>query len=591
MMSSAAVIVVLLNSAICAHTARIDRDLTRNAKIQTDLPKPLTLKEREYDRSSLGFVYGMLKMKGNSYTDTFCSRSEDQCATVDGYPGSNSHSELTYHVVANELEKTPAKEVSGEIRRLGDLGYFIFNDLLWSDDWKTFPIGADIEDHQKHRPTADLLMGSDSHAWNKEMIQDAVKKFFDGRKTMTKEDYNAFVTRLFHKILLNMELTEFEVIDFEKYKAGSMKVSLFPRWLVGTLDSAFGLSWARKQRELWLEKYEAAMDRDTRGIIPKLQGRDKRFFADLLLTSMTSAGGLSVPTVIDVVLGIVYGGETSPWKVEDRRITEANLLPLILETVRRYPAVVGFPSWSPDQKKRYVLNLAMALRDPRAWSDAEEFKLRPLSEYHKTVGSGSKIGVAWAEQAKGPNGLTPDSRGCPGQELSIVIVSEFLRHLMPMQSEWIVTDKPQSGIKIIEGPCAATPFTLTRGADPSAPCHLSADPEPTSEPSSEMQGALQVAELAGTTYSNVPEATKPKFQCPAECKVCCQQDTTFSYDETKFKCIMTSDKAAQFKIIGRFCKAAKIRNSDKSQAKAKCDLTDAEQDYKVAEQLPECKYE
>merc|ERR1719454_2088133 len=131
---------------------------------------------------------------------------------------------------------------------------------------------------------------------------------------MTKQDYSAFVTILFHKILLNMELTEFEVIDFEKYKAASMKVALLPRWLVSTFNGTIGLSTTRKQRNLWLEKYEHAMDHDTRGFMPKLQGRDKRFLADLLLTTMTSAGGLSVPTVIDVVLGVVYGGETSPWE-------------------------------------------------------------------------------------------------------------------------------------------------------------------------------------------------------------------------------------------------------------------------------------
>merc|ERR1719409_481629 len=106
-------------------------------------------------------------MKGNSYTDTFCSRSKDDCATVDGYPGWNSHSELRFEKIVEELQKTPGREESGEIRRGGDLGYFIFNDLLWSKDWKTFPIGADFEDHHKHRPTADLLMGSNSRAWNR----------------------------------------------------------------------------------------------------------------------------------------------------------------------------------------------------------------------------------------------------------------------------------------------------------------------------------------------------------------------------------------------------------------------------------------
>merc|ERR1719324_939452 len=103
----------------------------------------------------------------------------------------------------------------------------------------------------------------------------------------------------------------------------------------------------------------------------------------------------------------------------------------------------------------------MSLRDPRAWEAPREFRLRPLSEYHEPAGVGTKVGVAWAQQAVGHHGLTPDSRGCPGQELSIVIVSEILRAYMPTQHEWTALEL-DGGLQITEGPSAANDFTLTR---------------------------------------------------------------------------------------------------------------------------------
>lgn len=264
------------------------------------------------DRTSLGFVWGLTRFKGNNYVETFCSRSKDGCATVDGFPASNSHSELTFDVIVKELMETPGREEQGLIRRLGDLGYFIFNDLLWAKDWKTFPIGADFEDHHKHRPTADKLMGHTSQAWSRELIREHVQEFFHGRTSMKDADYGKFVTKLFHKILLDMDLSDVEVEDFQSYKGASMTVALLPRWLVSSMRWAIGLRTTQENRDLWLEKYDAAILIDKRGIIPEMtDARDRRFLADLLLTSMTSAGGLSVPTVMGLVLGVVYGDRKS----------------------------------------------------------------------------------------------------------------------------------------------------------------------------------------------------------------------------------------------------------------------------------------
>jgi len=432
-----------------------------------ELPTRLTSRQRMRDRTSLRFVRHMLAMSGASIDEVFCSYSEDDCATVDEYPGRNTHSELRYDQVVEELGRVPEREVRGEIRRLGDLGYLIFNELLWANDWKTFPIGGDLEDHRKARPVGDALMGHESGAWTRDMIRQSAEEFFQGRESLNPRDMTQWNTKLLHKILLNLDITDEEEATFNDYKGSSTTVSTLPRWLVSGLRWVFSLNAARETRETLLDKYMEAMDNDTRDLYPKIEDqREKRFTADLILTALTSAGGLSTPTVMGIAFGILHGAETygsGPLLPDGFTLTSQNVEQFVYECVRRFPVVVGFPWWDPvDLSFRTVLNVAMALRDPRAWEAPKEFRIRPISEYHEVRGAGSKIGLAWAQQGIGQNGLTPDSRGCPGQELSMVVISEFLRAYMANQQEWSVGEMPEDGMQITEGPSSANAYTLTR---------------------------------------------------------------------------------------------------------------------------------
>lgn len=382
---------------------------------------------------------------------------------------------------------------------MGDLGYLIFNDLLWAEDWKTFPIGADLKDHRMGRPIADALMGSNSEAWSRDMIRQSAEEFFRGRVSFNQRDMIRWNTKLLHKILLDMDITDEEEEAFESYKGWSTAIATVPRWLSSGLRWVFGLGSARSTRNELLEKYQEAMDRDTRGIIPEIEGHDKRFLADLLLTALTSAGGLSVPSVMGITFGVLHGAVAYDNVVmpdwQDFALTNRNIEQFVLECVRRFPVVVGFPWWDPETLTfRTVLNVAMALRDPLAWESPKEFRLRPLSEYHETRGVGTKIGLAWAEQGIGHNGLTPDSRGCPAQELSIVIISELLRAYMPTQHEWSVGVVPDDGLKIKEGPSGANDYTLTRnGAVPETiSSEVLATPPPQNR---EEADALRIANL------------------------------------------------------------------------------------------------
>eukprot|EP00811_Abedinium_folium_P014576 NODE_23570_length_660_cov_4.313321.p1 GENE.NODE_23570_length_660_cov_4.313321~~NODE_23570_length_660_cov_4.313321.p1 ORF type:complete len:144 (-),score=37.88 NODE_23570_length_660_cov_4.313321:229-606(-) len=65
------------------------------------------------------------------------------------------------------------------------------------------------------------------------------------------------------------------------------------------------------------------------------------------------------------------------------------------------------------------------------------FKLRPLEEYHE------KIWVAWAKQASGPDGkLTPMSRGRPAMDLSLAMITEFVKQWLPVSKSFTVSEAP-----------------------------------------------------------------------------------------------------------------------------------------------------
>jgi hypothetical protein len=94
--------------------------------------------------------------------------------------------------------------------------------------------------------------------------------------------------------------------------------------------------------------------------------------------------------------------------------------------VRRFPPVGTFTyaeRTSPPTKT--FLYIPTAEQDPMAWGDdAHEFLLRPLETY-------AKLSVAWADPAlvDGDNGA-PNSRACPGKDLSIAMVVCFMRSML-----------------------------------------------------------------------------------------------------------------------------------------------------------------
>merc|ERR1719329_301654 len=417
-----------------------------------------------------------LRCRGGSckaHNAHFCSRSTDDCATVDNFPSPNDHSELTWQAVKDGLEQVPHLQETGQVFRLNDLGYLILNTAMWDvqeGDVKTLGLGLTVHDHRYFRPMMDALVGAGSQWWNPEMVADFTRDFFQNRQSIDADrDVCAWSTKLLHKIHLNMDLTDAEATEFYEFQGLAVIVTAMSQTIVDHPVGRWGLSARRLQqmRRDWLRKYKLAIARDTRGVFPPvsaLSDAQLHIIATGAMDSMTFAGGLSVSTITKAGLAVLFSS-TSPLEESQRQLTEDTVMPFVFETIRRFPGVLGFPYWESTDigSHRTIFNLGMSLRDPRVWgSDAEEFNLRALEIYRRYLGTG------WAQPANGPGWDQPDfemqpmSRGCPGQSLSVVMITEFFNFLQETQSEWTVSVAPSGGIAIADCVPFVDPFTISR---------------------------------------------------------------------------------------------------------------------------------
>ena len=141
--------------------------------------------------------------------------------------------------------------------------------------------------------------------------------------------------------------------------------------------------------------------------------------ASATLDSLVFAGGVSVPTVLKNAFGVLYGQYGATQLGPNFQLRESQILPFVLEVVRRFPPVAGFPSWDRKTNTHTAINLLMssADRSEEAWgSTAQEFVLRPMKQYNEKH-------IAWADFAlvNGDN-AHPFSHACPAKDLSIMMV-------------------------------------------------------------------------------------------------------------------------------------------------------------------------
>jgi len=413
---------------------RFAHHITEFTEDDGDLPQ-ISHDIRTTDRASIvGALKGLgtVYWKGN-FRKAFCRSSRDGCRTSTGFPDRSTTSYLSHAKCVEFLESVPDRERSGQLYKMGGLSYFVFNELIWEADWKTSPFGADLALHRIARPVIDKIVDAQMGAWSDEGLQASVDAFLDKAQTLDETSISIWWIKELHKILLGLELTDADAEDFSRDARTIRRISVLPRSWAKRFAHRLQLVDAKYRRNFWIRKYENVIRNDNRGIFPEaLLGHELRFVADYMLMAIVSVGGQSIPLLIS--MGLI------PLLNKKVKLTDAVIEPFVWETIRTHPPLLGAGWWTPDLSEHQVANVAVALSDPEVWGeDADEFRMRNVSEYQKYAS------IAFADSARGRDGLTPDSRGCPAKDLSLKVLILFFSKWQQLQNEWDISTAPTGG--------------------------------------------------------------------------------------------------------------------------------------------------
>lgn len=119
-----------------------------------------------------------------------------------------------------------------------------------------------------------------------------------------------------------------------------------------------------------------------------------------------------------------------------------------MQVIRRFPPQQIFTTLRERRARGHdvCLCLQMALRDPAVWgTDADDFVLRPLREYHA-------LSVAFAEPAVSPQLASGNSHACPGRDLTFAVAKAFLGEFVRS------ADAESGGLAAAWAPCRADAF-------------------------------------------------------------------------------------------------------------------------------------
>lgn len=313
--------------------------------------------------------------------------------------------------------------------RTNQLGFGQLNTIMWPErSNKMIGLSCPPAEHAFVRPLLTDLCGPVG-PWDQHMVRGMVQQFFRGRQSfVVGKDVSNWNFRLLHKVLLGLDIAEDEANTFRKFVGKAVMIIGAPS-LGGDGDfllaDALGAKDVMKQKELYMSRYsEALKTHHYDGA--KFTRTELIKFTSATLDALMFAGGLSVPATLGWMFGIVYSKRgREQWLPKDFDLRTIDVTAFIFEVIRFFNPVTGVcytvRGKTPDSNSLHYMNLQTAARDTSVWGeDAERFRIRPLSDYHKFF-------LGFADNANNPKIGSPNSRSCPGKDLAMCTIEAFFR--------------------------------------------------------------------------------------------------------------------------------------------------------------------
>eukprot|EP01063_Lacrimia_lanifica_P037456 TRINITY_DN76_c0_g1_i3.p1 TRINITY_DN76_c0_g1~~TRINITY_DN76_c0_g1_i3.p1 ORF type:complete len:1515 (+),score=784.46 TRINITY_DN76_c0_g1_i3:58-4602(+) len=362
------------------------------------------------------------------------------CATTEDFPGMGSTSVQLWATVKAKMQEMVGRFAEGEIWRGNELGFIISNEVFWPEELQPRGVllGASPSQHGVVRPYLDEWFTCDAacaagltesaRQWQSEGARpEKMAIQADVKKWVFVENFK----RVFPGAQNPIDLDEFVENQGSMTTLSTITQLLPDRVTTALFGGKIGVFRANYEKVLNLVQvyYGAEMaEKDAvKACAPSKSCAHQ--LAGGIVDALYFAGGLSVPSAISTGMWVLYAdtsayGDMFP---QDHQLDRQDPRAFFYESMRFFAPVVGLPWWevAPERAtdpagsqyaggSRYVLNLALANKDPNAWgADAHQFRVRPLEQYHEYF-----IGFAdFAENATYPT----QARSCPGKTLALAM--------------------------------------------------------------------------------------------------------------------------------------------------------------------------
>ena len=352
-------------------------------------------------------------------------------------PGANAITYASHADVSTRLAELPEQVGKDKWKRHNNLGFQHLNSFFWSSPNtgpKQIGLGIGSKDHALVRPILSFLdptMGEWSKN-NSAMIEKHLSAFFQKDAITTTSGPNSgkvAIMRLLFEIHLGRTISEAEALELLSFQQTALVAIAVPQYIVDIFGDMLG-TWIcdglfgsiRDTRHRYFSEFETdLMTHLPADNFANKSPSERQLITSSVMDSVLFTGGVSVPSMMamSVALMVDAGANTKFAGLKNFQLTESNAGEAVWETIRRFPPV-GALSYTSNEKKIF-LNLFMAAQDPSVFSDPDEWKLRGIHAYKKSVMFGDYA-------LQGGSNLAPHSHACPAKALSMQILTRFLKH-------------------------------------------------------------------------------------------------------------------------------------------------------------------